>query len=407
MPNGFVCKRRLTVVAALVVVCGLATNASAQNGIPQQVDALQNAVSTLEHQINVLQTQIANLLPSSGPLNLTVNCGSGQHVGSALAQAQGRAGAVTITITGVCVEHVQIERDDVTLQGNSPADGFQAPSPATFAVIHVDGARTTVRNLTITGGQLGLQLAAGSLSADSISVTGTSQSGIEISAIANISNSIFDFNQVNGVTVPQGGFALFGGSDISHNGFMGAAVNGGALELHNTTVSNNALEGIQSWTGGRVSLTGGTLQGNTFAALDLNSNSSAMIGGGTQVINNGSGVAINTGSVADLRGVTISGNTGGPGAVSVSGGSTLLFANGSAVVVQSNHTNGVWVQDTSVVQAWDPSLVQISQNTGWGILCAGSPAVAQIAPSGPFTLSGSSVFSNINGQISCPGNVVP
>jgi hypothetical protein len=397
-------------VMATIVIAGLAMGTavtSAQqggNGNKKDDDSyLQQQIDALKHQISTLANQVASLLASSAPLHLVVNCGSGESVASALAQAQGHAGAVNITIAGTGIEEIAIRRDDVTLHGASPSDGFQAP-PGTQAVITIKGLRTSLNNLTITGGQVGVDLTLGSLGANNITISGTSQSGIQITANATlISNSTFDSNQNMGVTVGAGGRAHFVNSDVSHNGFMGVVVRGGGIELEGTTVNSNAVEGIQSWLGGTVSLSGATLQGNTFAGLDLNSNSSAMIDQGTLIAGNGgSGVTINSGSVAGVGGATISGNNGG---ILVYGGSMLQLGGGTGVTIQSNASDGVSIWDTGVLVA--AMGVQITQNTGWGVFCAGPPAVAQIGQRGPSALTASTVFSNGAGQINCPGNHVP
>ena len=86
------------------------------------------------------------------PLNLTVNCGSGDTVGGALGQAGDRPSRVVITVVGVCIERVDIFRSNTVVRGASLGDGVQSPS-ATSSVLEVHAARdVTLSRLTLSGG---------------------------------------------------------------------------------------------------------------------------------------------------------------------------------------------------------------------------------------------------------------
>jgi hypothetical protein len=99
-----------------------------------------SGVPDLDGRIVALEEHIAGMESDLVPLDLTVHCPE-ESVGEALAQAGDRQAHVTITIIGVCTEEVVITRDNTTLQGASPGDGLQAPSPMTVLGLR-EGIRT-------------------------------------------------------------------------------------------------------------------------------------------------------------------------------------------------------------------------------------------------------------------------
>jgi len=99
---------------------------------------------------------------SYGWLDLFVDCGAGDTLGAALDEAQDHPGPVNIVISGVCVESVEIWRDDVQISGAQPSDGLQAPDDA-FAVVSIGNMASGVRlqDMTITGGSAGIEMTQG------------------------------------------------------------------------------------------------------------------------------------------------------------------------------------------------------------------------------------------------------
>ena len=67
--------------------------------------------------------------PGPQPQFVRVDCGAGQSVNLALAQAANNPGPLTIAIRGTCTEEVRIARDDVNLQAASPGAGWPASKP--------------------------------------------------------------------------------------------------------------------------------------------------------------------------------------------------------------------------------------------------------------------------------------
>jgi hypothetical protein len=155
----------------------------------------------------------------------------------------------------------------------------------------------------------------------------------------------------------------------------------GHVRITNSTITNNGYHGI--WLhGGGVSIADSVIANHTGHGIELSAGTAEL--GGTTIENNGwSGIQAMIGSRVIV----------GPG-----------------TIIRSNSQHGIWLKDTSVVSGFDPVGTQITENTRYGIFCDPVPAVAQIGPhySGVgFILNSTHVFGNGQGQISCPGIVVP
>lgn len=379
--------------------------AQSSNGLPQQVDQLAAQVATLQQQVAALQS-------ASQPLTLTVNCGAGQTVGAALAQAQSHSGPVNIIISGTCTEQVTVNRDDVTLQGNTPTDGLKfLSSPSSGPVLALDGQRIKVANLTVSGGTFGIYATHGaSVNVFSVDVSGAANVGINAanSATANVNNSKIHGNQTFGVSAVYGGSLIVIGSSVTGNGFHGAYASiFGVLSLRQDTIEGNGGTGVLAWLGGVAEIQGCTIQGNVKSGASAISNGTVWLDGGT-VVSGNQGGAYAWGSTLQLGAVTIQANNG-DGVVLIAGSSLQLNGANSPSVIINNSGNGITAQDTSALGTNDQTGIRISGNGGWGVFCSPPPAVAQITAgpaAGSFSLTGTSVFNNHQGQISCPGELI-
>ena len=104
---------------------------------------------------------------------VNVNCGvAGQTIANAL-KRQVIGGGLLVKISGTCNEHVDIFRDDVTLQGVGTAPTIHGPT-TTDATIGIDGAkRVTITALTVTGGRDGIVgIRGSSFNVDGVTVQG-------------------------------------------------------------------------------------------------------------------------------------------------------------------------------------------------------------------------------------------
>src|SRR5688572_13077976 len=121
-------------------------------------------IAELERKMAALEARVTDLESAGGPLALAVDCGAGQKVADALAAAAKTFGPVTITLTGVCQERVEIQRDDVSLRGAGPTDGLASPAtPFGRALVLVGARRTDLRQLRLvpSSQEPGIELLAG------------------------------------------------------------------------------------------------------------------------------------------------------------------------------------------------------------------------------------------------------
>lgn len=335
----------------------------------------------------------------SSPLTVGVDCGVGQTVTAALAQGANRR-AVTIVISGVCAESVTIARDDVTLIGESPADGLQAPASGAGPVAVVGAQRVNLRQLTLQGGQFGLSLRLGAVvMATDVRITGAG-TGIYISeGSSRLLRSTVEDSVGTNISVSVGGHVLLLSSVVRNAGFHGLGVNGGSAELDDTTIEQNGAAGVIALTGGRVVIRNNSrILGNPESGISLHGASVRVDGG--QIANNRFGIA-GWGGTVELVGTTIENNE--MSGVQVSGGSRINIQ--GRTIIRGNRDFGIRLGDTSVVGSDNSEEAQITGN-GTGIFCDPAPAVAQITNGYPaFSLDTSNVFGNTGQQIVCPGFV--
>ena len=110
--------------------------------------------SRLLQKIEDLEARVDQLEQGAGgPQTIAVDCAAGETVSDALASVANSSTPVTIALSGVCVENVEIHRDNVTLQGGSTADGIEAGDPAKNALLIIDGvANIKLYDLSLSGG---------------------------------------------------------------------------------------------------------------------------------------------------------------------------------------------------------------------------------------------------------------
>ena len=197
-----------------------------------------------------------------------------------------------------------------------------------------------------------LSLAGGAVISDNTGGHGVFGNGSLVTFVATIEG-----NSPDGVHLFGAGNAVIGGPTVVRsNARDGVFLSGGSVEVDGV-ISNNARHGI------------------------------AIFNSGTATVDDGAVVASNA-----ANGVLVEDGT-------VQVGSLVLGASGT---VQSNAANGIYLK-TNSVGFFNNSGNQIVSNSGWGILCDGSPAnpLIAIGPAGTIgTVSG-----NGAGQISC--NIAP
>jgi hypothetical protein len=343
----------------------------------------------------------AHAAPPSAPpgtSSFDVNCATGQTVGDALARAARTSGPVVITISGVCTEQVVIRRDDVTLQGAVAGDGLTS-SDRGATLVWIDGARRAkLHQLTLTA-------------------TGRFSVGVEMShgAQAVLSFLTLDGPELTGVAAFDGAVAEVYGCEF-RNGWTQIQVTGGHLVFSASTL-DNGLTGILVNRGG--TLYGGelTIRGQQQAGIAVSDNGAADLAQDLQVTGNQVGVSVGSGGRLRLSGFSIAGNRS-EGLVASDGANVFLAAGvvegnvghgvrmeGGSILshlsqatIRNNGGSGISLADTSITRGGS-SQAFITGNGGWGIFCAGPPAVAQVTPPG---FSAANVTGNSAGASNCP-----
>lgn len=354
--------------------------------------------------------------PLPGPQTVLVDCAAGQTVTDALARTAD-APQVQITIRGMCTEAVTIARDNVTLRAEI-GNGLQAPS-STSNVLALSTARhIELSGLTLRGGENTLLAVEGAeFHATDLTLTGAPKHG----AI------------VDGASV---GFLMDSSVDGAKYGVT--ASHGGSLSVIGGTISNSQTFGVQATNGGSIALYGGVLVHDSgFHGAIADHGGALMVGHATVQTNKGTGVfAFQGGSVfvqraadvshnddwgvgadagaAEVDGVVSENSSGGVfgynggrvtiqdgGFVDHNFGPGVKIAVGSTLVVQgatiTRNFGGIQLEGTSSA-SFGSGNNTIRDNLGWGIVCAGPPAVAQISAGvGIGTVTG-----NLSGQIRCP-----
>lgn len=197
----------ITAVTAFSLLAQPMVHAALEDGVPFQ--QLQQQIDTLNAQVKALAEQIGE--GGGGDQTVAVNC-PGDAIGSALAQAK-PGGVLTLTITGTCTENVAITRNDVMLQGSGQVVGQ----------ITVDGAqRVAINGLTLTGPGSGIEARS--------------------NAAITVSNATIENNEIFGIDVRHGAFAVIDGNTIRFNGQCEVLVR----DSGHARILNNIIEANQS-----------------------------------------------------------------------------------------------------------------------------------------------------------------
>jgi hypothetical protein len=287
--------------------------------------------------VQQLEAALAALQSQNLPVEAAVDCGTGGSITEALAMHAEGGGLLTINVSGTCVETVRISRSNVLLQGLGSAV-VQAPAGTLF-IVNVDNnaSNVTIRDLTIAGSSTAAVIAhkgahaivrnatiqqagAGVMALDNgvLDVTGSTIRNNNNGAYAarggvvSVSNSTLESNSI-GVLVWKAGIVNLTSSlpdyaeasvgPIIRNSTTGVAVrSGGFLEIADTTIQDNAQNGIVVDSGGAVHFftqlngTGNRISGNGTNGVVAFRNSSLVFSDNTNTI------------TGNTRGIVCSGN---------------------------------------------------------------------------------------------------
>jgi hypothetical protein len=394
---------------ALLGAPALALAGAPGGGIPERVRELESAVATLEGTVAALQatvgtqagrigalnSRVAALEAGGAPIVRVVHCGAGESVAAALAQGARTWGPLTITIVGTCRETVVIARDATTLQGATSGDGLDGTALGRD-LVQVAAQRVALRRLTLRTHETAVVVASGaSLEASDLDIDGagfgvTLQGGSTgVLGNATIRNSTYT------QLLAEGAYLRLDGCLIEDGHADGVAVSGGTASISHCTIRRHASWGLSVFDNAKASLFDSEVRENS-TGIYMTTGGAALVGSGVTLASNSFGIQERDGSVLYLGGGAVI-ESNSSGGVWVSGGSFVLPIN---VTIQGNGGSGISLGDTSVAGSWNASDQPVIQNNGgWGVACAGAPAVAQVQPSGyPF----GTVVGNTLGASNCP-----
>jgi hypothetical protein len=382
-------------------VCLLGAMVLPPSGATAAAPGPRARIAELERKVAALEARMTDLESAGDPLALAVDCGAGQKVADALAAAAKTFGPVTITLTGVCQERVEVHRDDVSLRGAGPTDGLASPpAPLGRALVLVGARRADLRQLRLapSSQESGIELLAGAtLTGFALTVVGGNP-GMLLweGAYAEVYGSeLRDVTVPTGIVQAVGGHLVLSSSLVAGGAGSGITVTrGGSLAAFDVTVSGNTSTGISVLDGahaflGDVVVTGGRV------GLSLSS-ATASVSGGRVAGASASGITIQDGGHLSIGGGAIVEDHASAG-IFASGGSSVAPTN---VTIRDNTGSGIALGDTSLVRSFFlPDKPAITGNGGFGVYCDAAPAVNHVTPNG---LPAVAVTGNGQGASNCP-----
>jgi nitrous oxidase accessory protein NosD len=303
---------------------------------------------------------------------IEVECTKGETIARALRKGN-EDKPLVVVVRGICSENVVIDRDDVTLQGNTSGDGVTGLDPTKDTIL-IDGARRVViDDLIVTGGKNGITGTRGASFA-------VKNSTIQNSAGTPSSNG-------NGIDVRQNSQALVHNNLIENHPVYGISVNGGS----NATITANTIRhcrdsgiGLVQSASARIGLTedeaeaGNLIELNRIDGIGIFDASSAVLYGNT-IQNNGFegaiviGEGIFVGRKSSLRML-------GRNTIRLNGlgiflrDAHLRTGKGSFAItpnneeISNNFSTGIFAEENSTLELRD-GVVNVTNNSpGFGIL---------------------------------------
>lgn len=200
------------------------------------------------------------------------------------------SGPTIITFIGSCIGDLLITRDGITIQG-------QVQSDEIVGEVSIEGAlRTRLSNMTISGGANGITAIFGAvLGAENVIITGVSGWGVGSyrGAVVYLTGVDITGNGGDGVSVYSQAMAeIREGSSISSNGGDGIEASRGAVvALTGVNVNGNGGHGVSISNQAMVDIReGSSISGNGRDGVSLNNGSLVQIRGATIQDNAGHGV---------------------------------------------------------------------------------------------------------------------
>ena len=299
---------------------------------------------------------------SAQTITYTVDCSKGQTISSAIERGDARKPLVVV-VRGTCNEYLAISREDVTLRGDPGVGGaVNGPGSAAPAIL-IEGDRTYIEGLTVTGGAHGVLVA-----------------GPVLAAMTNVM-----------VRNPASGNAV-------------VVRGGGDLSLTGCTLMQ-ANRGLQIMRGGAARVTANTeIRENAGSGIFVDSNSTLSVTGSKILANGAHGIDLENGSEGAISSSEVAENSTG---ILVSASQANIGANNN---IHNNREHGVLAQAAATVGVSNNTITYNNENGVFGYL--GSTLVLQgneIANNGTgvacradctMQIAGASIHDNTNVAVS-------
>ena len=249
-----------------------------------------------------------------GRLTMAVDCDKGESIQAAVNKS--REGT-TINLSGACKEHVDIDKDRISLIGK-PGAKLTSTSDL-FSVIAIRGRRVELRNFEIdaVGVANGIHLNGGSwaIIADN-EIKNSIENAITVrdGSFGDINNNVIVDNAGFGVFLFIGASANIVGNTIKNSGGVGIAPSAGSHALiFDNKIRDNGAAAV--WIGGQsgATINYNTIEGNAWG-IGVVESGSALITGNTITGNGGAGVSVERNASVEMPSYT--------------GGANLLEGNG-------------------------------------------------------------------------------
>jgi hypothetical protein len=345
---------------------------------------------------------------SSAQTTVRVDCEAGESVQAALNAAATVPGRITILVHGVCKEAIEITRDDVTIRGGIPEDGFtlvdesgesgrvsiyinsarkvvienmtiMLPIEETqfhmMGVFAIDASNLELRDLSIIGGSDGIRTTHSSASLLKVQTRDQKWYGVIITGgRAYLSEVEVRHSRSTGLLVSMMDYISVRSSGFSENKGAGIGIEGSHALIRSTGIKGNSA-GIGISNGSFVKLlhvdildnesTGVLVQAQSYLHLD-----------GAQIENNlGHGIYAQLDSLVVAEAI-----------------STDAFN-----YIRNNALSGIYLGDTSILRA--NTRLSVASNGEWGVYCETAPATAYVTRPG---MQAWSIAGNGLGATNCP-----
>lgn len=313
-------------------------------GIQDQLDQQQAHIDQQQVQLDLQQAQIESLLSSTNDqVEFGVDCFAGDTITEVLDDQSGSTAPITILISGVCNESVDVVRDNIALIGVSSGAGITSISDSAAVTVSNGASGVSIDNLTINGGAASID----PFSATALLCT----EGAE----AEISNSTFSRTSGVAIRLFRGSVCSFTDS-VAENSTFGLIVGSDShAQLVDFTSRWNSARGINVGAGGYIRFSDEGAIGNV-----VNDNGNL-------------GMFVGYGAIVAVENLSIE-NHSNVGAAVSSGGTLLLSGRGAELRVTNNSDTGIRLNDSAILVSNPTAIVEVTGHT-LDLECIGVPTI--------------------------------